>query len=122
MRSYLTEITRAQLEHKSEEQKIAKKDKEKPCKRQAKVIEFHNDYIRMVSETKYKSIHRKEIKILTPKQMHQILPIALAQVKADNTSGNLVSEISQIIYSSYWAKEMTKNVYHYIMNSKSYKT
>ena len=33
------------------------------------------------------------LKILTPKQMLQRLPIALAQVKAGNTSENLLSEI-----------------------------
>ena len=36
--------------------------------------------------------------------MFQRLPIALAQVKAVNTSGNLLKEIRQIIYSPYWAK------------------
>ena len=43
----------------------------------------------------------KEIKILFPKQMLQRLPIALAQVKAGNTSENLLNEIKQIIYSLY---------------------
>ena len=43
-------------------------------------------------------------KILTPKQMIQRLPIALAQVKAGNTYENLLNEIRQIIYSSYQAK------------------
>ena len=33
--------------------------------------------------------------------MLQRLPRALAQVKADNTSGNLLNEIRQIIYSLY---------------------
>ena len=33
--------------------------------------------------------------------MRQQLPISLAQVKADNTSGNLVNEIRQITYSLY---------------------
>ena len=32
------------------------------------------------------------------KQMLQILPIARAQVKAGNTTGNLLNEIRQIIY------------------------
>ena len=50
-------------------------------------------------------------KILTPKQMLQRLPIALAQVKAGNTSGNLLSEITKIIYSLHRAKQITKNVY-----------
>ena len=36
--------------------------------------------------------------------MHQGLPIALAQVKAGNTSENLLNEIRQVIYSLYRAK------------------
>ena len=36
--------------------------------------------------------------------MLQRLPIALTQVKADNTSGNLPNEIRQIIYSLYRGK------------------
>ena len=38
--------------------------------------------------------------------MLQRLPIASAQVKAGNTSENLLNEIKQIIYSLYWAKEI----------------
>ena len=49
--------------------------------------------------------------------MLERLPIALAQVKAGNTSENLLNEIRQVIYSLHWAKEITKNVYHNIMNS-----
>ena len=44
--------------------------------------------------------------------MLQRLPIALAQVKAGNTSENLLNEIRQIIYSFYRAKEATKKVYN----------
>ena len=47
--------------------------------------------------------------------MLQSLPIALAQVKAGNTSENLLNEIRQIIYSLYRAKEVTEKVYN-IMN------
>ena len=57
------------------------------------------------------------LKILTPKQMLQRLPIALAQVKAGNTSENLLNKIRQIIYSLYPAKEFTKKVYNNIINS-----
>ena len=39
--------------------------------------------------------------MLTPKQMLQKLPISLSQVKAGNTSENLLNEISQIIISFY---------------------
>ena len=59
---------------------------------------------------------RKFIKILTPKQMLQRLAIALAQVKAGNTSENLLNEIRQTIYSLSRAKEITKKVLN-IMNS-----
>ena len=45
------------------------------------------------------------LKILTPKQMLQRLPIALAQVKAGNNSENLLSEIRQIIYLLYLSKK-----------------
>ena len=45
------------------------------------------------------------------------LPIALAGVKAGNTSENLLNEIKQIIYSLCWAKEITKKLYSSIMNS-----
>ena len=43
------------------------------------------------------------------------LPMALAQVKAGNTSENLLNEIHQIIYCLYWAKEFTKIMYNNIV-------
>ena len=49
--------------------------------------------------------------------MFQRLPTTLVQVKADNTSANLLNEIRQIIYSLYWAKEINAKVYNNIMNS-----
>ena len=57
------------------------------------------------------------VKILTPKQTLQRIPIGLAQVKAGNTFKNLLTEIRQIIFSLYQAKEITKKVYNKIMNS-----
>ena len=49
--------------------------------------------------------HRQSnLKILTPKQILQRLPIVLPQVKAGNTSENLLNEIRQIVYSLYRAK------------------
>ena len=47
--------------------------------------------------------------------MLERLPIAFAQVKAGNTSENLLMEIFQIIYYLYQAKEITKNVYDNIL-------
>ena len=48
--------------------------------------------------------------------MLQRLPIALAQVKAVNTSENVLNKIRQIIYSLYRANEITKKVYNNIIN------
>ena len=47
--------------------------------------------------------------------MLQRLPMTIAQVKAANTSENLLNEIIQIIYSLYQEKEVTKKVYKNIM-------
>ena len=55
----------------------------------------------MVSQAKYKSIRGEGFKILTLKQMLQRLSRALAQVKAGNTSAELLNEIRKIIYPLY---------------------
>ena len=55
-----------------------------------------------------KVFDRRQLKILTPKQMLQRFLIALAEVEAGNTSENLLREIRQIIYSLYLAKQITK--------------
>ena len=55
-----------------------------------------------------------QLNILTPKQMLQRLPKALAQVKWEN----LRNEIRQIIFYLYRPKEITKKVYNNIMNSE----
>ena len=51
---------------------------------------------------------RKQLKLLTPKQMLQRLPTALTQVEPGNTSENLLIEICQTIYSMYKAKKIAK--------------
>ena len=58
----------------------------------------------MVDEAKHEATKGTRLKILTPKQMLQILPIALAQVKTCYTSENLLNEIQQIVYSLYQSK------------------
>ena len=70
---------------------------------------------------RYSTLIKKQkgrgLKILTPKQMLQRLPLVFEQVKAGNTSVNLLNEIRQIICSLYRAKEITKNGYNNKMNS-----
>ena len=57
-----------------------------------------------------KSKHGKGLKILTPKQMLQRLPIALAQIKAGNNSESLLNEIRQIISFVSIERNYQKNI------------
>ena len=58
---------------------------------------------------------REIFEILTPKNMVQRLPVALAQVKAGNTPKNFLNKIRQIICSLYRAKGITKKGYKNIL-------
>ena len=73
-------------------------------------IKFYDDYFLMMSGAKYRATGGTRLKILTPKQMFQRLPIALAQVKSGTNSESLLNEIRQIIYSLYHSKQITKKV------------
>ena len=77
-----------------------------------KIINLLNDNAKTRSEAIYKSKQNETkgtgLKVLTPKQMLQRLPIALAQVKAGNNSESLLNEIRRIVYSSYQSKQITK--------------
>ena len=44
------------------------------------------------------------LKILTPKQTLQKLPVALTSIKASSVFEKLLNKIRQIIYSLYWPK------------------
>ena len=102
---------------KSEEQKSEMNNIKAIYESRKKVIKLFDDYSRTISEAMYRTKHGEGLKILTSKQMLQRFPIALAQVKAGNTSETLLNEI-RIIYSLYRIKEITKNVHnnkmHYI--------
>ena len=62
---------------------------------------------------------RLYLEIFSPKQMLQRLPVTLVQVKAGNTSENLLKEIRQLIYSLYRAKEFTEKVYSNVHCTKN---
>ena len=74
-----------------------------------------NNYPREKSRHIYESRQVKGLKILTPKQMLQRLPIAFTQIKAGNNSESLLNEIRQIAYSLCQSKEITKKVYNNIV-------
>ena len=64
-----------------------------------------NYYAKNMSKNIYESKQGTGLKILTPKQMLQRLPIALAQIKAGSYSGSLLNEIKQIVCSLYQSKK-----------------
>ena len=90
-------------------------------KSREEVINFFRDYVEILSNANFgarkNETEGKGLKILTPKQMLQRLPIALAQVKAGNNSESLLNEIRQIVYSLYQSKQITKKVYNNIIKS-----
>ena len=85
------------------------------------MLASHSSYLPSIAcvakVSDHKVFNHKQLKILTPKEMLQRLPIALAQVKSGNTSENLLNEIRQNINSLYRASKITKKVYNNITNS-----
>ena len=87
---FLNKLNNIKIGKKTPEQKEVINNIEKFYKSRDKVINVFRDYIEMLSDANYvpKQNETKAtgIKILTSKQMLQILPIAFAQVKAGNNS------------------------------------
>ena len=80
----------------------------------AKKIENTNNMVKIVErilEFNQPNQSGQRLKILTPSQMLNRLPIALAQLNAGNNSEKLKNEIRQILHSLYRSKKLTKNVY-----------
>ena len=69
------------------------------CESRGKVIKLFDGYYRMLSEAKYKTKYGEGLKTLTP---------ALEQLKANNTSGNLLNEIRQIIFFCIESNKLLK--------------
>ena len=117
----LNEITSGNPDHKSDAQLYVIKNVKNLYNSRQKIIDLLNENSKLRSETLYKSKQNetegKGLRILTPKQMLQRLPIALAQVKAGDISENLLNEIRQIVYSSYQSKQIIKKVYNNIIKS-----
>ena len=91
-KSKLNEIT-TENPKKSKDQLYTIKDIKNLYNSRDKVIKLNNDYAKIISEVMYKTKQGIGLKILTPRQMLQRLPIALAQVKSGDNSENLLSEI-----------------------------
>ena len=80
---------------------------EKETEQPAKILKI----VEEILEFNKQNQSGKGLKILTPNQMLSRLPISLAQLKAGNDSENLKNEISQLLYSLYRSKKLTKQLY-----------
>ena len=109
---FLNKLTNIKIGRKTLEQEKIINNLERFYVSRQEVTNFFRDYTEVFSDANYRAKQNKTKvtghKILTPKQMLQRLPIALAQVKAGNNSESLLNEIRQIIYSLYQSKEITK--------------
>ena len=94
--------------HRSKEQKNTLNNIEMLYKAKTEAIKFYDDFFSMMSEAK--ATKGTILKILTPKQKLQRLPIALAQVKAGNKLQSALNEVRQIVYYLYQSKQITKKV------------
>ena len=104
IQSELNEKLKGKTNYKSRDEMSTTKNIKKLCEGRLKILNFCNGYARTVSDGKCKSIHGEGLKILASKTMIQKLALALAQLKASNTSKNLLNEIRQIIFSLYREK------------------
>ena len=77
--------------------------------------------LKPIYKSKENQTKGKGLKTLTPKQMLQRLPIALAQLKAGNNSESLLNEIRKIVYSLYQSKQITKQYTITELNPCNYK-
>ena len=67
--------------------------------------------VKKILKVNEKNQQGQGIKILTPNQMLNRLPITLAQLQAGNNTNKLKTEIRQLLYSFYRSKNITEQVY-----------
>ena len=99
---FLNKLTNIKIGKKTTEQKIVIMILINFTVLEKKLLIFLETIMKMLSDANYDARKNKteetRLKILSPKQMLQRLPIALAQVKAGNNSEILLNEIRQIVY------------------------
>ena len=90
----LNKISNVKIGKKTDNQKKVITNLENVYISREEVINFFRDYGKMVLDASYKSKQNEAegrgLKMLTPKEMLQKLPIALAQVKTGNNSESLL--------------------------------
>ena len=105
LKTKLGYIKQGNPRNRSEEQEKTISNTENLYKSREEVVKMFNNYARNMSRNIYDSKQEGTgLKILTPKQMLQRLPIAFAQIKAGNNSQSLLNEIRQIVHLLYQSK------------------
>ena len=117
LKGYLGRINQGNPKNKSQQQKKTLNNIDNLYNSREEVVKMFNDYAKNMSKNIYDSKQGTGLKIITPKQMLQRLPIALAQIKAGNNLESLLNEIRQIVYSLYQSKQITKKAYNNIIKS-----
>ena len=85
-KSYLGHIRQGNPKNRSEEQNNVINNVTNLYEPRGKVIQQFNNYAKDMSRNIYKSNQGRGLNILSPKQMLQRLPIALAEIKSGNNS------------------------------------
>ena len=118
---FLEQLNNIKIGKKNAQQKETINNIDKFYKSREEIINSFRDYVEMLSDANHNSKHSETkgtgLKILTPKQMLQRLPVALAQVKTGNDSESLLNEIRQTVYSLYKSNRISKKVYNNIIKS-----
>ena len=75
------------------------------------------DIVEKILEFNDRTQRGQGLKIFTPNQMLNRLPITLAPLKAGNNSEKIKNEIRQLLYSWYRSKKLTKTMYNTLINT-----
>ena len=84
-------IKKVRTKYLSKENKEARINIENLFNARKAAIVFFDEYTSRASEARHQEKKGTGLKILTPKQMFQELPIAVAQIKAGNNSESLLN-------------------------------
>ena len=80
-------------------------------------IEENKKTIEIVERILFFNQSGEGLKILTPNQMLGWLSISLAQLKAENNSEKLKTEIRKLLYSLCRSKKLTKQLYKSLVDT-----
>ena len=118
---FLNKLSNIKIGRKTLEQKEVINNLEKFYNSREEVLNFFRDCVEMLADANYNAKQNetmeKGLKILTPKQMLQRLPIAHEQVKAGNNSEKLLMKSEKIFILCISQKKLLKKMYNNLIRS-----